>query len=181
MSISLLGFGYFLYQAILLKLFSDKEAIIINCVKRKIIRLSMGVLMVALVILGALLNGSVNYSRSQYGANTLLFLLDALAGTVGLIFVFISFGKSMPFIEFFGKNSLIILCTHMFIVNSFWMLNGHFFHIELASVNAGLFTLCVLLIEVPIAYIINTFFPFLIGRKRPTRTKSNNADKSNMV
>ncbi len=58
----------------------------------------------------------------------------------------------------------------MFYIDLFWMINGHFLHIALGSVDAGLFALGVLLLEIPTIYIINKFFPILVGQKKRKNT-----------
>ena len=121
--------------------------------------------MLAVVAVGSYYNGSVSFEGANYGRNPALYLVNALCGTLGLVFIFFALDMRIPPLEFYGRNTLIVLCTHLLIINAFWVINGSFLHLEVASVNAVLLASCVLLLEIPIIIVINRFFPFLLGRK----------------
>lgn len=133
--------------------------------KNRLIIGASGIILLALGFVGSLFNGRVECVGASYGKFPILFIFDAIAGSLGLILVFAAINRSIRPLEFFGKNSLVVLCTHMFIIESFWVINGHLIHIELGSVNAFVFAMGVIAIEIPIILVINRFFPFIISRK----------------
>lgn len=165
-AICLIGFGYMLYQFALYKRHNNGDQKKTDSSRTRILLFGGGIILLVVGAVGSYFNGSVDCVSANYGKSPLLFLLDALAGSIGLILVFIAIDKRITPLEFFGKNSLIVLCTHLFFINIFWIVNSHVFHIELGKVYAPLFELVVLLIEIPIIYFINSYFPYIIGKKR---------------
>lgn len=88
-----------------------------------------------------------------------LYIIGALAGSYFILQVSSLLHCNM--ISFYGKNSLILLGSHYPILR----LVKCFFKIEEFSVYAGLiFFIAFLLLEVPLFYVINHFFPFVIGK-----------------
>ena len=177
MAISFISFGSFIYQVLLSKWFSTKDSNGANgyfpiSKRAKILMISGGVLLLAILVLGVRINGSAGCNTASYGKYPYLFLLNGIAGTMGLVFMFIALGKSTPVLEFFGKNTLIILCTHLLIINIFWLINSQFLHIQIEKINSALLAFCVVLIEVPIVIVINRFFPFLVVRKRKDKCET---------
>ena len=92
--------------------------------------------------------------------------MDGILGPIGLVFISIAIGKKISLIEFYGKNSLIVLCTHLIYIDLFWLFNSQIFHLPLGSVDARLFALGVILLEAPTIIVINRFFPWLVGQKK---------------
>ena len=115
---------------------------------------------------GQSFNGKVLMADASYGDSAPLFVLYALLETFGFVFLSIGVGKAIPIIEFYGKNSLIVLCSHVFFIDVFWILNSQVFHLHLGSVDARLFALGVILLEAPTILVINRFFPWLIGQRK---------------
>ena len=115
---------------------------------------------------GQSFNGEVSMIDAFYGDSAPLFVLYALLGTYGFVFLSIGVGKAIPILEFYGKNSLIVLCSHVFFIEVFWILNSQIFHLPLGSVDARLFALGVILLEAPTIIVINRFFPWLIGVRK---------------
>ena len=134
--------------------------------KNRLIIGASGIILLALGFVGSLFNGRVECVGASYGKFPILFIFDAIAGSLGLILVFAAINRSIRPLVFFGKNSLVILCTHLYIINFFWIINGHFLHIELGSINAFAFAMGVIAIKIPIILVINRFFPFLIGNRK---------------
>ena len=170
MAICFLGVGYWSYQILLSKLVSrDTQS---NCEKNRdgiltAIGLCVGgVMLIATGGFGQSFNGTVSMIDASYGDSAPLFVLYALLETYGFVFLSIGVGKSIPVIEFYGKNSLIVLCSHVFFIEVFWILNSQIFHLPLGSVDARLFALGVILLEAPTIIVINQFFPWLIGMKK---------------
>ncbi len=168
MAICFLGVGYWSYQILLSKLVSrDKQS---NYEKnREGILTAIGLcvgggMLIATGGLGQTFNGGVAMMSAWYGDSAPLFVLYALLETYGFVFLSIGVGKTIPILEFYGKNSLIVLCSQVFFIEGFWILNSQIFHLPLASIDARLFALVVILLEVPTILIINKYFPWLVGR-----------------
>lgn len=117
------------------------------------------VLSFCLVILCALINSVVDVSQMHLG-NPLIFWIGAVAGTK--LILILGIYKSFSILEFYGKNSLIIMGTHqpllllikeLTTMKSFSLLSG------------GLIFIVVIILEIPIICLFNRFLPFLVGKK----------------
>lgn len=110
----------------------------------------------------------------QYG-NIFLFMLGTLSG-ITLIMMITSiiskYTKSLKdMLEFVGKNSITIMCVHEPIKRVIIRLTSIVFKIAEITLRtkilpSALITLVVILLTIPIIYMINKYFPFLIGKKK---------------
>ena len=169
-AITFIAFGYLIYQLLFSKYFTyssqnEKYDIKAYANNQKIIFAACGIILLVVTFIGSGYNKDVTVASANYGENKLLFLFNALFGSLGVMFIFNSIDKRIKALEFLGKNSLTILCTHMFIINLFWVLNSQVLHLELASINSALLAVFVLLTDVPVIFIITKYFPFLTGMK----------------
>jgi len=99
-----------------------------------------------------------------------IYLLLGTTGGIGCILLCISI-PNIPFLTFYGQNSLIIMCTHMnFYVMYFSMLFNLFLVPRLPGANDIVYAVFSLVgtfvLSIPVVLIIRTFFPFVLGRKR---------------
>ena len=117
------------------------------------------VLSFCLVVLCALINSVVDVSQMHLG-NPLIFWIGAVTGTK--LILILGIYKSFSILEFYGKNSLIIMGTHqpllllikeLTTMKSFSLLSG------------GLIFIAVIILEIPIICLFNRFLPFLVGKK----------------
>lgn len=117
------------------------------------------VLSFCLVVLCALINPVVDVSQMHLG-NPLIFWIGIVAGTK--LTLILGIYKSFSILEFYGKNSLIIMGTHqpllllikeLTTMKSFSLLSG------------GLIFIAVIILEIPIICLFNRFLPFLVGKK----------------
>ena len=171
MAICFVCIGWLFYQLVLQKILfknspTNKMSKFNSIVLKNALLFGVGLLLLVIDAVGSYFNGSVSCAEANFGVNPFLFIIDAIFGSLGIIFICVAINKIITPLEFYGKNSLIVLCTHMILINLFWVLNGKFIHLELGSVNAVVFALCILLFEIPLIIVINRFLPFLIGRKR---------------
>jgi len=122
--------------------------------------------------LARLHNYQVSLFYRGYG-NIALFLIAAFAGTIGYLLL-ARILKETVFAkiniwEFLGKNTLIILGAH----TVFYYFVSDFFHWQLniyprtSTFFAFIFTTCTLFILWPLIYLVNTRFPFILGRPKP--------------
>lgn len=121
------------------------------------------------------INGLVNIVSCIFN-NPLLYMLNAFLGTFLLLQMAIILShhfdrrKIVIFLEYAGRNSIIILCTHAFIIEAFRLVDHKLFHNflpELGYFEGILFTVLILLAEIPVMYIGKRYVPAVFGlRKR---------------
>lgn len=123
------------------------------------------------ILLLSLFNESIikiDMNLLQYG-NYFIFYLVAFSGIITYIYIFKNIG-SINFLEFYGKNSLIILGLHILIIGIFKhalsLLNWNKRLFEENIFMILIFTSATLLLLAPLILIINKYFPFLIGKTR---------------
>lgn len=128
--------------------------------------------LLSLLYLGYLLkfptDDKVNINVIKYG-NFFSFYLLAFAG----IFTFVYLSKriiSSKVLEYYGRNSLIILALHFplkdVLIKLVIIILG--VDIEYIHYNTGFalgLTVLSLILLVPVIYVINSYFPFLLGKK----------------
>lgn len=124
-----------------------------------------------LLYLGYLLEfpteNKVNMNVMQYG-NFFSFYLLAFSGIFTFVYLFKHIGGSKV-LEYYGRNSLIILALHFplkdlltKIVAIFLGVNSEYFYFNVGFALG--FTVLNLILLVPVIYIINNYFPFILGR-----------------
>ena len=99
--------------------------------------------------------------------NCLFYSIDAILGLMFIIFI--SKKIDNKYLKYIGKNTLIILCTHLIIQRYFIdVLTGknRYFYLDGLSIF-----IVVCIIEIPIIEIINRYFPFMIGKFHEKSTK----------
>lgn len=135
--------------------------------QNRLLSLAAAVLFFAVNLCLVRLNGSTDF-RSLSLDNPFLYFVGALTGSLAVILLCQSLPK-LKLLSYLGANSLIIMVTHL---DCRIMLISHKFAglIESYLPNRYLFLLNValslLLLELVIVYVVNRWFPFLIGRKR---------------
>jgi len=134
-------------------------------------RLALVVLFTALTILTFDLNNpyeefTVIMSLSSHGSN-IYFIMTAIFGTLSTIFISTFIPKS-PVVDYVGKNTLILLGTSGFCL--------HFLNPYLATLYPRLdsaiwvtgyntiVSIISILLSVPVIYLLNKYFPQLVGR-----------------
>ncbi|MCR5502283.1 MAG: acyltransferase family protein [Lachnospiraceae bacterium] len=142
--------------------------------RSRLIAAGSGIVLLLLTIPVSLKNGAIDFNRLYFG-NPLLFLISSMTGTFGLILlckgICPAYGKPLfrPLL-FFGRNSLIILCTHL----NFYLLYAGILgawqidrFVTRAKSYVFLFNilLITLLLEVPVIFLIKRYAPFLTGKK----------------
>ena len=114
-------------------------------------------------------NGGGSMGMIYYGKSPVLFLLSMLTGCGGMLLLaccICALPVYKPFV-FIGMNSLIIMLTH----TDFYLLTPARKLASLVSAPGGtiyfiLVLLFTLIIELPVIYVINRFFPALIGKRK---------------
>lgn len=160
------AFGYYIWRFVNRSFVSfSKEP----DTKGRVIQLIIGLALLAINITCAMLNWSVDTNNMIMG-NVFLYYTGGFAGSFAIILLC----KNMPTlrpIKYFGRNSLIIMATHLdcYILWAGLKIGMIIFGIiPIAPVFVGvsaLLTLCMCIIPIE---IINRFLPFVIGKKRRT-------------
>lgn len=154
-SLTFLAIGYFLYKPFAAQKISGTHYLV----------LSAGFLVLNLFL--GFKNGGVDLNQLVF-RNYILYYLSALSGSMFLICLCNFLPDTMPLI-YLGKNSLIIMATHMncrFFGASF-LVADFFLKLLPQAGLAGYYlivALCMALLEFLAITIINRFFPFLIGK-----------------
>lgn len=116
------------------------------------------ILLIGAQILYDINDSYIFYRNNELNAYIYIVIIVAVLGIVGVLFMSIalSYTKYMSVIlSFFGKNSLIILCTHLYC----WKLLQPF-HFS-GFLQFGIVTVSM----IPIIYLLRRFFPRLSGCK----------------
>jgi fucose 4-O-acetylase-like acetyltransferase len=110
----------------------------------------------------------VDMNNMEYGSFASFYFL-AFSGIFAYIYLFKKIGSSKV-LEYYGRNSLIVLAFHLPIRDILRNIAAISFGIkpEYLSYNAAFglsFTILTLLCMIPLIFLINNYFPFMIGRK----------------
>ena len=164
------AFGAFLYKYILSRVDIGKIKI----------RLLFAVLGIAVLGLSCWITGlgsKVDLRNMELG-NEFLYFVQAILGVGGILGISIAIRKFVP-LSFFGRNSLIVMCTHLDCYVMFgaiqvaWLVDtvvtrakSYIFVLVIMSV--------VIVAEIIIIFLVNSFLPFLVGKsyKRAKKRRS---------
>lgn len=130
-----------------------------------------------LLYLGYLLKfpteNKVNMNVLKYGENFFSFYFFAFSGIFASVYISKKIGSSKV-LEYYGKNSLIILALHFplkdVLTKAVTMILGvssDYFYYNTAFALS--LTVLNLLLLVPVIFLINNYFPFLLGRKKVSK------------
>lgn len=101
-----------------------------------------------------------------------------ICGSLGLLLICKSI-PNIPLITFYGQNSLTIMCTHLnfFVMNAGMIIGRDVFEPLPGPDGLQLMVsaiICTMLLEIPVILIVRIFFPFVLGRKYPSRKPMEN-------
>lgn len=116
----------------------------------------------------------VNMNVLQYGGNFFSFHILAFTGIFTFVYLFKKIGSSTV-LEYYGRNSLIILALHFPIKDVVTRVAAIVLGVntEYFYYNAGFalgFTVLNLILLVPVIYVINNYLPFLFGKKGSSKS-----------
>ena len=119
-------------------------------------------------------NGLVNLVSCTFH-NPLLYVGNALLGTFVLLQLAMcllrigNYAKVTSFLEYIGRYSIIILCTHAFIIEFFRLVDYKLFHNflpRLGYFEGLLFTALILFTEIPVMVIGRRYVPAVFGIRK---------------
>lgn len=113
----------------------------------------------------------MNMNVLKYG-NFFSYYLLGFSGIFTFVYLFKSIGSS-KFLEYYGRNSLIVLALHFPVKDIITKLIVLVFVIDVETYyyNTGFalgLTMLSLLCLIPVIFLINNYFPFLLGKKKPS-------------
>lgn len=135
----------------------------------------IGVVLSALTVGMAMITKKVDYNNMAFGTIPLLFFVGGATGSFGAMCIFEVLEKkiSMPILNYFGRNSLILMCTQrsLMTVNLAVYLTKKIGKLPevfcLKYVGLTLISLVIVLaVTFVIIEVINRYLPFMIGRKQ---------------
>jgi len=139
-----------------------------NVSTSNILNIFLMIFVVVITVLIALANGKISMAGLLYN-NYIYFCIGAVSGITAVV-MFSKIYSQSKVLTYLGKNSIIILCTHMIIFNILDWLQYHIlFGIPYLSMKGslfagGIYTSIIMVFSVPIIFLTNRYFPFLIGR-----------------
>lgn len=132
------------------------------------------ILVLLLSIIGNKINGRVDMNSKQY-SNIILFYLNAI---LGIAFWTISIKKlkiKNIFLEYIGKNTAIIMAYHQRTLTFIKLILIIILKLNYPEDNLLLsiiFSIIQILLCIPVIFIFNNYFPFLVGKKKIRICKS---------
>lgn len=125
------------------------------------------------------LNGT-NFSTNEYGSNYFHFIWSSLLGICTWIIIAKNLRQNW-FLDYFWKNSLIILGleflkTRVLGVIAMWSLWYVVF--ERSYLSGSIQVIGTILVLIPLIYIVNTFFPFILGNFKTKKHVKNSKNHS---
>lgn len=125
-----------------------------------------------LFLISANCNGKVDMFKNHY-SNIILYLTSSITGSLIVLKVASCIDKIdcriKIFLKYIGQNTLIILGTHKLIIEVIRYVDGKFMaHMlpRLSFAEGIVFSIIVLIIEIPVIKIINYYFTWILGRKK---------------
>lgn len=133
-----------------------------------------GVILLALAFASSRLNVTVDFHRMELGYYS-FFFITSLLGSFGILGISYGIRSFLP-LSFYGKNSLIIMCSHLNFYILFaaiqwaWLVDTI---VTRAKSYVFMFNivLATLVLETILIFIINRFCPFIIGKKNEKSSK----------
>ncbi|GAF22731.1 O-acetyl transferase [Bacillus sp. JCM 19047] len=129
---------------------------------------------------GVVLNGRISLYHNEV-FNYAFFMVSAIAGSIALILIFSKIGNS-KILNFYGKNTLLILATHYFFLLGYQTVDKFIFDLTYLSepslLISGSLAIVTIIIYYPLSLFVNKYMPFLLGDFSTLRI---NKFKSNSV
>ena len=137
-----------------------------------IVQLLVGIVLFALNIVAAWFIQLKDLNNLDLGYLTVYFALG-ITGSCGLFLICKNCINIAP-LTYFGRNSLIIFCTHL---NCYVLYYGTIFYMHFykhyslpdivnENVTANIYTMIfTFLLSIPVIFVINVFLPFMIGKR----------------
>lgn len=149
-------------------------------IQKRINRPVFAALAVIFVIL-SLVNGQVSLFSAEY-SNIILYTVNGVLGSLLLLQTakWIEHKVKarswiLSILEFYGKNTIVILCTHMFFVELIRVIDAKALGVLLPKLGYAegiLFAIIVLLCEFIVVVFCNRYLWFAFGKRKPIKSKT---------
>lgn len=133
---------------------------IFDYIKNEKLNNIMIIILLSLSFIISTFNGIIDI-WSLWFNNIIIFIPCALIGSMGVIYLFKK--NSVPLLSYWGINSLIVMSTHQILIELM---------IKIGIDNNFLKFGFIIMLEILIIYIINNYFPYILGKK----TKKGNVE-----
>lgn len=135
-----------------------------------------GIFLSAITVFLSQINGGVDL-RFLIFHNILLYVVCAITGTIGVIFICKNI-KPLKAAAYYGRNSLIVMVTHLdFYLMYLAVVIAFALDRYVTRAKLYIFCLCVIIVvfsaEFIIIELVNRYFYFMLGRKRPAAGMKN--------
>lgn len=144
-------------------------------IKDSRIKLVTGVTLSALNLVLSQINTGVDFNQMSEGKYPYIFYICGIAGSVGAIMLLdvISSHINLTFLDYWGKNSMVMMCTHTVLGMRTVAYEG-WKKVAFIPDKGNLEYICeclvvlaiLLMIEYSMTEMINKYLPFLIGKSR---------------
>ena len=115
------------------------------------------------------LNGRTAIYNLEFGEYEVLYLIEIVLGSLIIIGICKKVvNRNVPFLTWFGKNTIVTLATHQTILEVVWVVDSHTGNFLPILGSWQPFVLCIImiLIEIPVIYTCNRYLYFLFGKNR---------------
>ncbi len=122
----------------------------------------------------AITNGGAAELRSVQIDSLPLYMLGAIGGSMTIVLLCkclqgILFAPISKIMEFYGRNSLIIMVTHMdfrILYISILLAQQIYFRVGIRTMFCILIVVWVFILEIPLIWFINRYVPFILGKMK---------------
>lgn len=121
-----------------------------------------------------IINGPTYMYHMTTGNYPILYGIQIISASITVLGISARFfNKNIKGISYLGKNTLIILGTHQSVIQIIYLILGHY-DISLPNIaSTSIFmSVIVICIEIPIIFIINKWFYWMLGKLKDTSTVS---------
>jgi fucose 4-O-acetylase-like acetyltransferase len=103
--------------------------------------------------------------------NYVLYLIGAVSGSLFILYLSNCLLFKSPIFNFYGRNTIVILCLHLIILSLIKGIQVFILHIPLSATESNLginilYVIFTFILLIPVIYFINKYTPFIIGRKK---------------
>lgn len=113
-------------------------------------------------------NGKIDMNMNRYN-NFILFYISSFSGIFFLIFLIKKLGLKNKIIDFLGKNTLIIFAYHLRVNIVITILLVYILKLDISDSNLVIniiLSMIQIILCLPIIYVFNNYFPYLIGKTK---------------
>lgn len=124
------------------------------------------------IVFGFILNPRISFYNNIFG-NYLYFLIAALAGCLFTMVLFRGIKREVRILNYYGRNTLLLLSTQYILFFGYGVVEhiiGTSFMTQDSYITSAIITAFTLLLYIPIIFIVDRFFPFLVGKRFAVRS-----------